>query len=124
MTDTAEYRPLEGLPVPALVVRGDQVVYANPALLALVGIGMEEVRAAKAAELIARFTPADQAWLEPMHADYTRGEGTPDTVWLRVRGAGGQERTWCMRRGSGLRPEDTLLVLLDAEGEASMRRLT
>ncbi|MGZ3457330.1 MAG: histidine kinase dimerization/phospho-acceptor domain-containing protein, partial [Archangium sp.] len=124
MTDTAEYRPLEGLPTPALVVRGAQVVYANPALLTLLGLGLEEVRATPGPELMARFSPEDRAWLQPMHEDYTRGKTAPDTVWLRVREAGGQERTWCMRRGSGLRPEDTLLVLFDAEGEASMRRLT
>jgi signal transduction histidine kinase len=110
--------------VPALVVRGDQVTYANPALLTLLGIGLEEVRAVRAVELLARFAPQDRSWLEPLHEDHTRGETVPDTLWMRVRGAGNQERTYCMRRGSGLRPEDTLLLWLDAEGEASMRRLT
>ncbi|MFL5352066.1 sensor histidine kinase [Archangium sp.] len=124
MSDTAEYRPLDGLPLPTFVVRSDSIIHANPALLALLGIGMEEVRAVPALMLLARFAPADQSWLEPMQANFARGETTPDTVWLRVLVAGGQERTYCMRRGNGLRPEDTLLMLLDAEGEASMRRLT
>src|SRR5512144_3111344 len=104
VSDTAEYRPLEGLPTPALVVRGDQVVYANPALLTLLGLGLEEVQATPGPELLARFSPEDRAWLQPMHEDYTREKTAPDTVWLRVREAGGEERTWCMRRGSGLRP--------------------
>ncbi|MCY1081512.1 sensor histidine kinase [Archangium lansingense] len=120
----AEYRPLEGLPAPAMVVRGDKVVYANPAMLTLLGVGLEEVRATTSTELMARFAPADRSWLALMHEEYTRGEGAPESVWLRVRGAGGQERTWYMRRGPGVRPEDTLLMFLDAEGEASMRRLT
>ncbi|WP_257448540.1 ATP-binding protein [Archangium lipolyticum] len=123
MSDTAEYRPLDGLPVPALVVRGDQVVHANPALLSLLGLGLEEVRATPVARLLARAAPSDRAWLEPLHPENALGKMAADTLWLRVRVAGGQERTFCMRRGSGLRPEDTLLMLLDAEGEASMRRL-
>ncbi len=123
MSDTDKYRPLDGLPVPALVVRGDQVIYANPALLTLLGIE-EVVRAATVSELLARFFPQDCSWLKPLHEEHTRGEAVPDTLWTSVRVAGGQERTYCMRRGSGLRPEDTLLLLLDAEGEASMRRLT
>ncbi|PTL83959.1 ATP-binding protein [Vitiosangium sp. GDMCC 1.1324] len=124
MSDTAEYRPLDGLPAPTLVTRGEQVIHANPALLALLGVGMEEIRDARPLELLARFSPADRSWLEPMHADYTRGATVPDKLWLRVHVTGGQERTYCLRRGSGLRPEDTLLMLVDAEGEASMRRLT
>jgi signal transduction histidine kinase len=43
---------------------------------------------------------------------------------MRLRMTGGQERTCCMRRGTGLRPGDALLTFLDVEGEASMRRLT
>jgi two-component system, NtrC family, sensor histidine kinase HydH len=124
VSDMAEYRPLEGLPAPVLVVRDNHVVYANPALLTLLGIGMEEVRATEFLRLLARYAPADQSWLEPMHADYARGQGIPDTVWVRIREAGGQERTWSMRRGEGSWPGDLLLMLLDAEGEASTRRLT
>jgi signal transduction histidine kinase len=123
MPDTDEYTPLEGLPVPALVVRGDKVVFANPALLSLLGIGMDEVRASTGMELLVRFSPDDRAWMEPMQAASLHGEPVPDSVWTRVRVQGG-ERTFCLRRGSGVRPEDTLLVLLDAEGEDSTRRLT
>ncbi|HZI09672.1 MAG TPA: ATP-binding protein [Myxococcus sp.] len=125
MTHTAEYQPLDGLPVPALVVRGDQMVYANPALLALLGLSLEEVRATRGVELLARFIPADRAWLEPMNEERLQG-GKPlaDPVWIRLRAAGGEERTWCLRQGTGLRPGDALMMLFDAEGEASMRRLT
>jgi len=124
VSDAAEYRALDGLPVPAAVVRGEQVVYANPALLTLLGTTLEEVRAARSLELLARFAPAERSWLEPMHEGYMRGEPAPDTLWMRVRVAGGQQRTWCLRRGTGLRPEDALLMFLDAEGEATVRRLT
>jgi signal transduction histidine kinase len=124
VSDLAEYRPLEGLPAPVLVVRGARVVYANPALLTLLGLGMAEVRATHGMELLARFSPADRSWLEPRREDSPLEAGAADTRWLRVRGAGGQERTWCLHRGCGLGPEDVLLMLLDAEGEASTRRLT
>ncbi|HEX8819987.1 MAG TPA: ATP-binding protein [Archangium sp.] len=124
MSDTAEYRALDGLPVPALVVRGEHVIHANPALLTLLGIGLEEVRSVQMLELLTRFSPADRSWLEPMHASRMRGEDLTDTLWLRVRVAGGQERTFCLRQGTGPRTGDSLWVLLDAEGEASVRRLT
>nr|WP_309895904.1 ATP-binding protein [Archangium sp.] len=124
MSDLAEYRPLDGLPIPALVVRADRVIHANPALLTVLGIGLEEVCTATRSELLARFVPQDRSWLEPLHEDFQRGESIPDTLWMRVRVAGGQERTWCMCRGAGPRPGDTLLAFRDAEGEASMRRLT
>jgi len=124
VSDTAEYRALDGLPVPALVARGEQVTYANPALLSLLGVRLDEVLATASGELLARFAPADRSWLEPMHEGYTRGESAPATVWMRVRVAGGQERTLSLHRGTGLRAEDTLLMFLDAEGEATMRRLT
>ena len=74
--------------------------------------------------LLARFSPADQSWLEPMHYQFTRGRTTPDKLWVRVRSADEQERTYCMSRGEGARAEDTLLMLADAEGEESTRRLT
>ncbi len=124
MSDSAEYRSFDGLPVPLLVARGDRIIHANPALLTLLGIGLEEVRATTVPELLARFAPPERSWLEPMDEGLQRGEAPPDTRWMRMRGAGGQERTWHMRRGTGPRPEDTLLTFLDAEGEASVRRLT
>jgi signal transduction histidine kinase len=105
-------------------MRDHRVAHANPAMLALLGTSVEEVRAASVPELMARFAPRERSWLEPIYADVQRGEVLPDTLWMRLRGAAGQERTWCMRRGIGLRPEDTLLTFLDAEGEANMRRLT
>jgi signal transduction histidine kinase len=123
MPDTHEYTPLEGLPVPALVVREDKVVFANPAFLSLLGIGMDEVRASTGMELLVRFSPEDRGWMEPMQAARLHGEPVPDSVWTRVRVQGG-ERTFCLRRGNGVRPEDTLLILLDAEGEDNTRRLT
>jgi len=112
------------LPIPALVVRVDRVIHANPALLTLLGIGLEEVCTATHSELLARFAPQDRSWLEALYEDLQRGERIPDPLWMRERVAGGQERTWCMRRGTGLWPGDTLLTFRDAEGEASMRRLT
>ncbi len=123
VTDTAEYQPLDGLPVPVLVVRGTQVVHANPALLAMMGLGMEEVRATSVLMLMARFAPADPTWFEPLHVAAPRGPSTGQ-VWVRVLVGSTQERTFCLYRGSGQHPDDTLLVFVDAEGEASTRRLT
>ena len=114
MSDPAEYQPIDGIPAPVLVVRGERIIHANPALLTLLGIGLSEVLS----------TPADQSWLEPMHTQYTRGLTTPEKLWVRVRVAEEQERTYCMSRGEGVRAEDTLLMFVDAEGEASTLRLT
>ncbi|OJH41997.1 ATP-binding protein [Cystobacter ferrugineus] len=124
MSDPADYQALDGLPAPVLVVRGERIVHANPALLQLLGIGLPEVLATPVLMLLARFSPEDQRWLEPMHTEYTRGKQTPHKLWVRVRVAEEQERTYCMSRGEGVRAEDTLLMLMDAEGEASTRRLT
>ncbi|QRK09194.1 PAS domain-containing protein [Archangium violaceum] len=124
MSDLAEYQALEGLPAPVVVIRGELVIYTNPAMLTLLGIGLEEVRDTRLPELLARFTPTDRAWLEPMRQAHAHGERLPDIAWLRVRVAGGQERAYSVRRGSGPRSGDRLLLLLDVESEASMRRLT
>ncbi|MFY0580753.1 PAS domain-containing protein [Cystobacter fuscus] len=99
MSDPAEYQVLDGLPAPVLVVRGERTVYANPALLKLLGIGLPEVLDTPVLMLLARFSPEDQRWLEPMHTEYTRGKQTPDKLWVRVRVAEEQERTYCMSRG-------------------------
>jgi two-component system sensor histidine kinase HydH len=124
VSDPAEYQPIDGIPAPVLVVRGERIIHANPALLTLLGIGLSEVLSTPVLMLLARFSPADQSWLEPMHTQYTRGQTTPEKLWVRVRVAEEQERTYCMSRGEGVRAEDTLLMFVDAEGEASTRRLT
>jgi signal transduction histidine kinase len=124
MSETHAYLPLEGLPVPTLVLRGERVLLANAALLVLLGLAPEQAQGSTGSGLLAHLSPADRAWLEPLYRAEQRREPVPDRVWLRVRVADEQERTFCLLRGRGLHPEDTLLVLLDAEGEASMRRLT
>ncbi|MET0404788.1 MAG: ATP-binding protein [Cystobacter sp.] len=124
MSDAAEYRALDGLPTPMLVVRGEQVVHVNPALLKLLGLGLTEALTTPVLILLARFSPEDQSWLEPMYTQYTRGREIPERVWVRVRVADDEERTYCMSRGEGARAEDTILMLFDAEGETSTRRLT
>ncbi|MBF5043926.1 histidine kinase [Aggregicoccus sp. 17bor-14] len=124
MTVASEHQALDGLPLPLLVVRTGRVVHASPALEALVGISREELLELTAGDLFARFLPAERAWLEPRHAASTRGEPLPDDVWLSIRVADGSERSlWCRALPGPGTGEQTLLIL-DAEREASARRLT
>ncbi len=119
-----EYQSLDGLPIPTLVVQGERVVYANPAMLELLGVGQEELLSPSGLKLMERLSPREKTWLEPQREAKHRGEPPPDTVWMQMRVASGEERAFYVRRGAGARPEDTLMVLLDAEAEASVRRLT
>ncbi|MBM7113827.1 ATP-binding protein [Archangium primigenium] len=121
----SEYQPFNGLPVPVLVVRGERIHHANAALLSLLGVSLEDALATPVLMLLARFSPAQLAWLEPALSGRALGAGgPPDSLWVHLRVAGGAERTFRMCRGEGLREEDTVLMLLDAEGEESTRRLT
>lgn len=124
-TTPADYRLLEGLPVPTAVVRGEQVLHANAALAALLGIPAAQLLATPISESLSRFVPEERGWVEPMYEALSRGGPRPEqSFWLRVRRADGQQRTVCMRYAPGATPEDTVVLLLDTEGEDAVRRLT
>ena len=124
MSETAEYQPFDGLPAPVLVVRGGFIIHANPALLTLLGVERHEVIATPLRMLLARFSPEAGSWLEPTHGRAPGEDGLPDQCWVSMRVAGEEARTFRMCRGAGLRNEETVLMLLDAEGEESTRCLT
>lgn len=125
VSDTSEYRPLEGLPVPVTVLRAGRVVYANPAMTALLGTTTEEMSRLSMAELIARFMPQERTWLDPLYESRTRGERPPGSdLWLRVRGAEGQERLCHIQTTAGSHADEQLVVVLTMEQEDAVRRLT
>jgi two-component system, NtrC family, sensor histidine kinase HydH len=125
VSDTSEFRPLEGLPVPVGVLRAERLVYANPAMTALFGASLEELSRLSMKELIARFTPREQAWIEPLNEARARGERPPAAeLWLRLRGGDGRERTCQIKVSPGTRPDEEVVVLLDMEQEDTVRRLT
>ncbi|ATB28316.1 sensor histidine kinase [Melittangium boletus] len=124
MSETAEYQPFDGLPAPVLVVRGERIIHANPALLTLLGVSRGEVLSTPPLILLARFSLDALPWLEPTHGQVPEGEEWPHQHWVSMRVAGDEKRTFRMCRGAGLRHEDTVLMLLDAEGEESTRSLT
>ncbi|MDY7232037.1 sensor histidine kinase [Hyalangium rubrum] len=125
MPDTSEYRPLEGLPIPIAVLRAERVAYANPALTAMLGVPLEELSRLSMLDIIGRFIPREQSWLEPLYAARTRGERPPESqLWMRMRGTAGHERTCHVRVTPGTRPDEQLVVVLDMEQEDSVHRLT
>jgi two-component system, NtrC family, sensor histidine kinase HydH len=125
--DASEYRPLEGLPIPVVILRAGQVAYANPALTALLGASTAELSRLSMPELLQRFMPQERTWLEPLVEARSRGERPPESeAWLRLRGADGRERMCHVRISTtpGAVPEERVVVVLDMESEDSVRRLT
>jgi PAS domain S-box-containing protein len=124
VSETSEYRPLEGLPVPIAILRAQQVAYVNPALAELLGTSREEIYRLSMEDLIARFTPEERSWAEPLYAARTRGERPAEAEWwMRLRSTTGHERTCHVRVSAGSRPDEQVVVILVMEQEASVRRL-
>lgn len=125
MSDTSEYRPLEGLPLPVAVLRAERVVYANPALRALLGASTEELSRLSMAQLLERFMPLERSWVEPLYESRARGERPPGSeLWLRLRDATGRERLCHVHTCAGSQPDEQLVLLQDMEWEDTVRRLT
>ncbi|WP_205525456.1 ATP-binding protein [Pyxidicoccus trucidator] len=120
-----DYRLLDRLPVAVAVVRGERLLHANAALATLFGVPAAELLALPVTEIIARFVPEERGWVEPIYETYSRGGKRPEQpIWVRIRRADGQARTVSVRHSPGLTPEDTVVLVQDAEGENSVRRLT
>ncbi|WP_224247309.1 ATP-binding protein [Hyalangium gracile] len=123
--DASGYQPLAGLPVPIAIVRDERVVYANPALTALLGTPAEELSQLTQTEFIDRFMPRDRTWLEPLVEARLQGEQFSGAgLWLRMRDADGRERMCLLRSTPGARPGEYVVVVLDMEREDTARRLT
>ncbi|MDC0710028.1 ATP-binding protein [Stigmatella sp. ncwal1] len=121
---TSDYLPLEGLPIPVAILRLDRVAYANPALTALLGMSLEALSQLSMSDLLSRFVPRDQAWLEPRHRAKARHlQASPTDLWLHVRGVGGKERTFHLRVHGGPGPGEQTVVLVDAQGEDTAHQL-
>jgi two-component system sensor histidine kinase HydH len=124
VSDTSEYRPLEGLPVAITILRAGRVAYANPALTELLGVSREELYRLSMSDLIARFTPEERSWAEPLYAARTRGDRPTEAQWwMRLRNTAGQERTCHVSVKPGEHPDEQVVVVLAMEQEASVRRL-
>ena len=125
MSDTSEYRPLEGLPLPVAVLRAERVVYANPALKALLGASTEELSRLSMSQLLERFLPQERPWVEPLYESRTRGERPPGSeLWLRLKDATGRERLCHVHTRDGSQPGEKVVLVQDMEREDTVRRLT
>jgi PAS domain S-box-containing protein len=124
-TAPADYRLLEGLPVPTAIIRGERVLHANAAMAALLGVTAEELLAPSLSELISRFVPEERGWVEPMYEALAKGGPRPEQAyWVRILRGDGQVRTMSLRHAPGVTPDETVVVLLDVEGEDAVRRLS
>ena len=110
------YQHLETLPFALGIVRDARLIYANGALLALIGLPREEILG-DAFELLS----ASQApLLAERYARRRRGEPVPDTYETVLRTAQGERR---VELSVSLQGEDTLLLVRDLSGRMAHRQL-
>lgn len=116
----------ESLPVPLLLVRGDQVLHANEPFVRLLGVDAGALEGASTRALLERFCPPDERpLLERIDEARSRGGSTPPLVWTRLRSADGSEREVGVQvvEAPGGRGEHLCLVI-DAGADRIGRRLT
>jgi two-component system, NtrC family, sensor histidine kinase HydH len=119
-----EHRAFEHLPLPVAILREGRTLYVNAALEALVGVARGTLLAWTPEQLMEHLLPRERPWLTPMREAEARGEPVPKELWLRVRTAGGEERTFWLRWSPGPREGERTLLMQDAQGEAHARALT
>jgi two-component system sensor histidine kinase HydH len=125
VSNGSEYWPLEGLPLPIAILRAERLLYANPALTALLGTSKEEMSRLSLPQLLERFTPHERTWIEPMHEAHVRGERPGGSqLWLRLRDTAGRERMCRVLTTAGSQPGEHVVVVQDMEWEDTVRRLT
>jgi two-component system, NtrC family, sensor histidine kinase HydH len=127
MSDGGAPDSMEGLlaavPVPLFVMQGERLIFANPPLRTLLGLGEGELPTLL--ELTARFGPEERSWVEPLCQALARGESPPDQpAWVRVRGADGRQHLLAPLTATGRVPTEQLVLLLDAEGGDAVRKLS
>lgn len=124
-TASAADRLLEAMPLPTAILRGEQVLRVNTALATLLGVPASELEAMPLSESIRRFVPEERGWVEPMYKTLSKGGPIPEgPVWVRVQPANGPQRTLSVRHAPGAHADELVVVLLEAEAEDSVRRLT
>lgn len=121
MQIAAEHQAFESLPLLVATIDGERVLYINPALASLLGPSPAELVGVSISEMIHRFSPDEQEWLEPLFKPPAQ---LPDNRWVRVRTQDGRERRFCLRFSPGPRQGEQTVVMLDAEGEATLYRLS
>lgn len=110
------YQHLETLPFALAIVRDARIVYANTALLALLGLPREELLGASFELLSAHHAPL----LAERYARRRRGEPVPDTYETVIRTAQGERRVELTVSLSG---EDTVVLMRDLSGRVAHRQL-
>ncbi len=110
------YQHLETLPFALGIVRGAQLLYANAALLALIGLPREEILG-DAFELVS----AKQApLLAERYARRQRGEPVPDTYETVLRTAWGERR---VELSVSFQGKDAVVLVRDLAGRMAHRQL-
>ncbi len=115
---------LEALPVAALLIRGDRVVAVNPAYEAFMNIPAQAVVGRSVLDLIGVFVEAtDRSVIESSAAALFSGHSDRGHVWCSVQDAAGNPRSIRVEWGPGEGPDENIVYLLDAAGEAASRDL-
>jgi signal transduction histidine kinase len=110
------------LPTAALLLRGDRIVAANEAYVRFMGAPAETIVGRTVTDLIGQFVDKADSPLVGAAAEAQRsGQSAEGQLWIRVIDAKGHPRSirvdW---RPSG-NGEESVIYLLDAEGEAAAR---
>ena len=112
----AAYQHLEGIPFALAIVRDRRLVYANTAMLTLVGFSHEQV-----SHRLHELLPAGQTQLiAERHARRLRGEPVPDTYETLLRTATGERRVELTVSRQGL---DTWVLARDLTDRMTHRQL-
>jgi signal transduction histidine kinase len=115
--------PLDHLPVAALVARRDRAVAINSAWKSFTGRSLEAVRGRSIDELVGEFVQAaDRSLVEAAISPGRRSD--QGNVWCTVHDASGNPRSICVEWQRGTSPDETVVFLIDASGEALSRNLT
>ncbi len=111
------YRHFDTLPFCLGVVRERRMVYANPALLGLIGRGPEQVLGRPFAELLAQ---EEVPLVSERQLRRLSGEPAPDTYEVTLSTAGGERRVELSVSVSGA---DTLMLLRDITARVERRQV-
>jgi signal transduction histidine kinase len=115
---------IQALPVAALLIRDERVVAVNGAYEALIATTAESVVGRTVLDLIGIFVQAtDRSMIERTAAAFFSGQNDGGHIWCDVQDAAGNTRTLRVEWRPGQTPEESVVYLLDADGEAASRRL-
>ncbi|MFY0563183.1 ATP-binding protein [Archangium lansingense] len=107
---------METLPFALAVVRDSRIVYANTALLELLGFPREEV----VGRLFELFSPQQQPFLAERHARRLRGEPVPDTYETVIRSSRGERR---VELSISMKEPETWVMIRDRSGRVVHRQI-